>query len=106
MSFAEEVSTVFYLFFQHPSSHPERSPLQLYRLDQMGQNVLHVGEQPDEGEHAASVCRRHRQGGDGVAAWGNTQVGWTIERRFKVSMVCFFWQCYGNLAKYVLMVLN
>lgn len=59
------------------SSHAELSPLQLSRLDQMGQNLLDAGEQSDEGEHAASVCRRHHQGGDGVTAWRNDQVGWT-----------------------------
>ena len=42
----------------------------------MGQNVLHAGEQSDEGEHAASVRRRHHQGGDGVPARRNAQVGW------------------------------
>lgn len=53
----------------------------------MGQNFLNAGKQSDEGEHAASICRRYHQGGDGVTAWRNTQVGWTKEQEFRVFMV-------------------
>lgn len=41
----------------------------------MGQTLLDAGEQSDEGEHDAAVRRRHHQGGDGVAARANAQVG-------------------------------
>lgn len=64
------------LSFPH-CSHTKSTLLQFSRPDQMGQNLLHAGEQSDEGEHAASVRRWHHQGGDWVTAWRNGQVGLT-----------------------------